>query len=573
MNPYFTPFDPTGLDISSNDRDLLCDLYTYIDYAHSHSIKRMTRTNEIPRADSVRMAKLMGDAEMVQAAQETGGTQWVDFIDVLAYRLNLVHYDIKGQYRGYTSSEPQFTENFIQVDEASFLKFLELTPIEQEKRILAALKTPKSISSYKDEGYSEFFQTSILGRLDFFDTWGSATGIVPTLKFSEIRSFLLDVLKGAAPGQWYSTESLIGYLKHNHPYFLIPESIPKTDRWGKVIGRYDNFREGKEHWNYENKAVPVDAPDGFERVEGRYVERFLENIPLLMRFVDLAYDPAPYTGLLPMRGVLKAFRVNERFLRLMNGEAAVPKVTVQPNFDVVVESDFYPAKIIRQVAALGEQVSSPNSGHGAYVGIFQMNKAAVAAEQVRQPDLDVPALLRELSGRDLPPNVQIELKEWAGHADQFILYEDFALLESVELAPSAEKFIVERISPALSLVRSPDALYTALEKVGRVPLRVQHPGSGFAPLTESAISMFPKESAQVDAQKTARQVKVSRVVTVGYKFPDEESFTSTQKVLAELRCPFQSDPKTRTISIQQKEQGKFDEALKKLKDDLIIEIE
>jgi hypothetical protein len=85
--------------------------------------------------------------------------------------------------------------------------------------------------------------------------------------------------------------------------------------------------------------------------------------------------------------------------------------------------------------------------------------------------------------------------------------------------------------------------------------------------------VFPKESAQIQAPKTARQVKVSRVVTISYKFPDEESFTSTQKMLAELRCPFQSDPKTRIISIQQKEQGKFDEALEKLKDDLIIEIE
>ncbi len=568
----FTPLNPTGLDILSNDRDLLRDLFTYLDYARERSVKRMTRTNEIPRADSVRIAKLMGDPELVQAAQETGGTQWVDFIDALAYRLNLVHYNIKGEYRGYTSSEPQFVENFIKVSEAHFLKFLELTPVEQEKRILDVLRAPKSLSSHRDDEYSEFFQPSILGRLDSFDTWGAATGIIPMLKFPEARSFLLDVLQKCAPGRWYSTESLIGYLKYNHPYFLIPENPPKADRWGNKIGRYNNFHEGKEHWQRDNQTVPVDAPDAFERVEGRYVERFLENIPLIMRFVDLAYDPAPYTGLLPVRGVLKAFRVNERFLRLMNGEAATPKVTVQPNFDVIVESDFYPAKIIRQVAALGEHVSSP-SGHGAYVGIFQLNKAAVAAEQVRQPGLDVLALLRELTGRDLPPNVQIELEEWAGHADQFVLYEGFALLENVELALSAEKFIAERISLTLSLVRSPEALYTTLETDGRVPLRVQHPGGGFAPLVESAISMFPKESAQAQAPKTARQVKVKRVVTISYKFPDEESFTSTQKTLAELRCPFQSDPKTRIISIQQKEQGKFDEALQKLQDDLIFEIE
>lgn len=66
---------------------------------------------------------------------------------------------------------------------------------------------------------------------------------------------------------------------------------------------------------------------------------------------------------------------------------------------------------------------------------------------------------------------------------------------------------------------------------------------------------------------------MSYVITVSYKFPDDESFTSTKKMLAELRCPFHADAPNRIISIQQKEQGKFDEALRKLQDDLIFEIE
>lgn len=568
----FTLINPTNLEVFSNERDLLRDLFTYLDYVSTHSIKRMTRTNEIPRADSVRLAKLLGDPELAAAAQESGGAKWIDFIDKLAYQLHLVNYDIKGKYRGESSQEPQFIENYITINPAGLQKFSNISPIEQEKRIIDVLKAPKSMSTWRDDEYSEFFQASVLGRLDSFNTWGSGTGIVPTLKFPAIREFLLDVLAKATPGQWYSTESLIGYLKHNHPYFLIPENTPKADRWGKALTRYDNFYESRERWGHD-ATVPVNAPDAFERVEGRYVERFLENIPLIMRFVDVAYDPAPYTGLLPSRGMLKAFRVNERLLRLMNGEAAAPKVTVQPNFDVIVEADFYPAQITRQIAALGELVSSPHSGNSAYIGIFQLNKAAVAAEQVRQPGLDVLALLRELTGRELPNNVQIELEEWAGHADQFTLYEGFALLENVELAPLAESFIIEQISPTLSLVHRPEALYTALETDSRVPLRVQHTGGKFSPVAQSAVSVFPKESAPVLAPKTARQVKVSRVVTVSYKFPDEESFTFTQKMLAELRCPFHADAPNRIISIQQKEQGKFDEALRKLQDDLIFEIE
>jgi len=51
---------------------------------------------------------------------------------------------------------------------------------------------------------------------------------------------------------------------------------------------------------------------------------------------------------------------------------SAPKVTVQPNFDVIIESDFYPANVIGLIAMLGEQMSNPQNGHGAYVSIYQL---------------------------------------------------------------------------------------------------------------------------------------------------------------------------------------------------------
>jgi len=565
--------DPKKLRTFSNERDLLRDLFTYLDYVGEHSVKRMTRTNQIPRPDSVRIAKLMGDTELVNVSKETGGAQWIDFIDDLALRLGLVQYDIKGVYRGYSSSEPSFIENLITVKKSDLGKFLKLSPAGQEKTILAALVYAKSHSEYDNNSNNEFYKKGTLGELDSFGTWGAGTGIMPSLQFPEIRQFLLSALKSCPPGQWFSVESLVAYLKANHPYFLIPKTAPTVDKWGHAITRYGNFYESKEQWMHNDKPIPDDDPDGFERVEGRYVERFIENIPLTMRFVDVAYNPAPYKGILPSRGMLKAFRVNERFSRLMDGKESQPRLTVQPNFDVVVESDFYPAQIIQQVSALGEEVSSPNSGHGAYVGIFQLKKTFVAAEQVRQPDLDVIALLEKLGGRSLPPNVKVELEEWSGHADQFTLYEGFALLESVDEIPEADKFTAERIAPTLRLVRGNDGLFSTLEAKAYAPLRIQHPTGGFAPLAESAASLFPKESAQEKAHRKPKQVKVSRSVAVSYQFPDEESFASVQKMLAELRCPFQADSKIRSIQIQQKEQARFDEAVQKLRDSLIIEIE
>ena len=91
--------------------------------------------------------------------------------------------------------------------------------------------------------------------------------------------------------------------------------------------------------------------------------------------------------------------------------------------------------------------------------------------------LDVASLLVDLSGRELPQNVAREIAEWSWHAEKFVLYEGFALLEGDEDLPLADPFTVERISPTLRVVRSPDALYARLEKAALMPMRVRHKGA------------------------------------------------------------------------------------------------
>jgi hypothetical protein len=75
------------------------------------------------------------------------------------------------------------------------------------------------------------------------------------------------------------------------------------------------------------------------------------------------------------------------------------------------------------------------------------------------------------------------------------------------------------------------------------------------------------------APRKPKQVRVSRSVAVTIKFPDDESFDFVRKTLAELRCPFQSDLKTRAISIDHQYKAKFDEAVLQLQDTFAIEVE
>ncbi|MBN1428393.1 MAG: hypothetical protein JXB07_08410 [Anaerolineae bacterium] len=566
-----TPASIDGLEISANDRDLLRDLFTYIDYVQVRDVKRMVRSNELPKADSARIARLLGDPEIEQAVKETGGAAWIDFIDHLALSMKLVKYDTKGEYRGYTSSEPSYIDNYIQVDKGAYQAFLDLAPIEQELKLLYRLLTPGGRDEYSSAP-NEFFRQSVLGWLDPFDRAGSATGVMPLLDFVSIRRFLLELLQQCQPGVWYSTASLVDFLKVRHPYFLIPKTI-KADKWGKTVERYYNFRDGPERWSRWDAHIPTDAPDAFERVEGRYIERFLEGIPLTMRFVEVAYLREQERTVYPSIGWLRAFRVSERFLRLMAGDALPPRVTVQPNFDVIVESELYPARLMQTLYALAEEVSAPGGSTHAAVVTLQLKKERIAAELVRNPDLDVIGLLQELTGRELPPNVAIELEEWSGHADQFTLYTGFSLLESVKRLPQADPFTVERLSKHFRLVKQTDALVDTLEEALLAPVVIRHGLRRFEPLPETARTIFPKKTKQSEAPRGPQQVLLPRVVMMTYTFPDAAIFDDFRKALAELRCPIQADPAMLSITFPQQEQPRFDEALQQLAGKYRVEIE
>ncbi|MFC2037657.1 hypothetical protein ACFLYD_06800 [Chloroflexota bacterium] len=477
-----TTIDVGGLDVLENPCDLRQDLHVFANYVQEREVKRLHRSNRLSKSDSLRLAKLTSDPEAVDGVRETGGSSWVDFVDELALQLGLVSYDIKGVYAGYTSSEPSFPDNHILFNAAKYKEFVESTLGEQEGQLFHALLAER-------EGCkSEFFVPGLLGRLEGFSSAGCATGVVPMLDFPQIRRFLLNILKSCEVGVWHSTASLIQYLKENHPYFLIPEK-PRF-KWGRRTGRYGNFREGHDRWRPE-RDISERAPDAFERVEGRYVERFLEGASLVLGYVDVAYAGRPYKGVYPSLGHLQAFRVTNRLRLALDGDIPAPRVTVQPNFEIYVESAFYPASVLSKLLPLAELVSKD------VTTILRLDKKKAASHLAQNEKLDVVSLLSRLSGQELPRNVARELAEWAEHSEKFTLYEGFALLEGDEDLPEADLFTVEHISSRIRMVHSADDLFSRLEKAERVPLRVKHSGTMLQPLPQNAQTIFVKRSREV----------------------------------------------------------------------------
>jgi hypothetical protein len=123
----------------------------------------------------------------------------MEHLDDVCLALRWVNYDTKGQYMGYSSSEPSFPDNFMKFDERQHRNFLELPLQAQEQQMLDVhLKAGEGCES-------EFFHRGTLGRLDSFDSRGCATGVVPTVAFSKVRRHLLELLAQCPPGVWFST--------------------------------------------------------------------------------------------------------------------------------------------------------------------------------------------------------------------------------------------------------------------------------------------------------------------------------------------------------------------------------
>lgn len=561
--PNLSPIDVSNLDVADIPCDLRRDLHVFVDYVRNRKVKRATRTNYLSKGDARRLAKLMTDDQARDEIERDGYSVWMDAVDTLALELGFVTYDTKGIYAGYSSAEPSFPDNYIEFNESKYQNFLRLPLIRQEQMLYDTF-----INNYPG---SEFFHQATLGRLSGFSTWGSGTGVVPMLDFKAVRRYLFALLAQCESGVWYSVADLIQFLKTEDPYFLIPKNPKyKYDR-DKSRGRYGTFHESKHYWGHEIDIAESD-PDAFERVEGRYIERFLEAVPLLLGYVDVAYAPEPKGKLYPLRGYLQAFRIHDFFLRLMEGALAEPDVTVQPNYEIQVEAPVYPASILHQLEPLTTLVRADR------VTVLKLDKRKVTAALAHDPDLDVLALLTRLSKHELPQNIRIEIEEWAGQSENFILYNGFGLFESDKAKqPLADPFTVESITPTLRIVHSPGQLFKKLEAAEAIPLRVTHTEKTLRTLPPKAKTLFLTRTKAAKAAKTAkpkkRSLKLLRKTMITLHFPNQRDLDALHQALVAERCPVESDRSNLTLTYASQYQSQVDAVFKALKDRYTIKIE
>lgn len=554
-----TPIDVNGLEIVTNPADVRRDVHALVRDVQEREIRRRYRDNGLGKSDALRLAKLMSDPDAVQEIQEGGDSRWLDFVDSAALRLGFVSYDTEGSYRGYSSSERSYPDNYISFKKGKYRAFLKLSPALQESRIL------DSLIGDPDGTASELYRRSTLGRLEPFSTWGCATGVVPTLDFAKIRRFVLNVLKACEPGTWYSTASLVQHLEAEHPFFLIPKS-PK-DKCGKSTKRYGTFHESKQQWGNEIN-ISDRAPDSFERVEGRYIERFLEGLPLALGYVDVAYRERRGPAIYPDIDLLQAFRVSSRLAAALSETISPPKVIVQPNFEVCVESDFYPASVLRQLTPLGDVLTEGKAT------VLRLKKEMVAARQAKDEGFDALSLLKDLTDRPLPQNVEHELRSWAAHSEKFTLYRGFGLLEGDRDLPAADPFTVESIAPTIRIIRSPEKLFDQLEQAELVPLRARHSDATLHALPKTARTVFGKQSAPGKGKaKQKKRITIKRQTAITLHLPTDALLKRLHKALLDARCPIEANAKNRTVTFSKKHEAVVDGVVKALRKDYVVRVE
>lgn len=548
--------DVNDPDVFTNPCDLRKDLHVFVDYVANRDVKRSTRGNNLPKVDARRLAKLITDPNAVEQVEANARGTWLGYIDWLALKLGFVNYDTKGRYLGYSSREPSYPDNYIEYQEKKYNRFMALSLQDQEQLILNTLIEHYSYSE------NELLQTGVQGCLNTFDSWGCATRILPFLNFAKSRRLLLDILKGCESNVWYSVISLVQYLKSEHPWFLIPEKPRYKHPSDKRDGRYGNFREGKRYSD-DYKTISAKDSNAFEKVEGRYVERFLEGIPLTLGYLSVAYDRSEDEKIYPSMNKLKGFKLNRNFLRFMHKDIIFPKVTVQPNFEIHVESVFYPAGILAELTPLADVVSADT------VSILKLKKKKVAAQLARDESLNVTDVLKDISGKNLPQNVLAELEEWAGHSQVFTLYDGFALLEGDKDLVLAKDFTVENITPSLRIVHSPEALFSKLEEQELVPLLVKHTEKSLKPLPDKARTVFEKITRTRPERKRKKTFTLRRKISITLYFPAKSLFEKCRKALIRQRVPVEVEPSANTITYLRQHTALVASTLKTLKDCVI----
>jgi len=454
------------------------DLLVFIDYVDSKGIKRSHRGNRIMKGDFKRLAKILTVPERLRDGEPEDG-DWAHFICGLAYGLKLLTYDTEGVYAGWSSSEPSFPDNYIEINGAAVDRYMTLSSSDKEREILEVMLKEQS---------NEFYTPALLGRsLGRFDRRGSGVNIASKMNFTKIRRRLLEILAVSEPGQAIPFHELLQHIKKKEPNLILDSKfkprieIPPSS-WSKDDPNqlYHCFYEGPKG-TYDRIEIHESEVDSFKRVEGRYLAFFLEEIAHLMQFVQLEYDDDYECDVRPgLPDYIKSFTVTRKLAPILqSGSDALDtvKIRMTPDYKLFVEAELYPDKELGILEPFTRQESS-----GTHLTVLKLDRKKAVAELAENPD--TPHVADILKGLDvtIPKNIAVELAEWSRSADKFVIYKNVGLLEFRNVNAKQQETVLDTLQNCLvgrggdsfAIVTKPGNVYSKLRSMELLPNSVKH---------------------------------------------------------------------------------------------------
>ncbi len=569
--------------------DIRRDIYLFIDFVQREGLKRAYRGNTIPKTAALKLAKFLSWSEERERVEQDGCGRWSDKISRIAHWLGLVSFDTEGVYVGYTSSEPSYPDNEIKVDKKKFSVWMNLTPLEKEQAILDKL-------ILKTE--NEFFNAPSVIKKNCFDRRGCAVGPASRMPLSSIRRNLLKMLADLPEGVWFSTSAIIEHLQSTAPNLIIDPSlcrVPFTEyelrlkKQGKKVEeefdeRYKNFCEVERTDSYSQKTRQLSekSPNIFQRVEGRYLQYFLSEIPFLCGFVDLAMALENSEKWGPPLEIIGAFRITPRLRQVVNADSSINQVniTVLPNFDIMVEAPSWPDKEFQVLNGFCERLKEDGPMH-----LMHLDRKKVLAYTASHPEEPSPReILAKLASRPLPTNVASELDAWGCHAQKLTVYENVALVELTDTADHAlnaniiqaelGKLVLDNGMQNFIIARNPTNTIAVLEQRQRVPYLIKHGKSAFAECAGSLGRPIKKSPSKITEQKQKRKkVELTMEDLIGYRADDIAFLARLNKALKQVGCFCSLNKEERLLLVRAAELKAFRTTLDKLNELFEVKIE
>jgi hypothetical protein len=190
----------------------------------------------------------------------------------------------------------------------------------------------------------------------------------------------------------------------------------------------------------------------------------------------------------------------------------------------------------------------------------------VIKQHAADTGLNVIDLFKELGIRAIPANIKQELAAWAGHADNFVVYQGFGLLEGKMDKDTADRFAAVSIAADTHVVREPKKLFDHLEQAHKVPAYVKHSDHAFKSLGDTVQSKFAdKQRAKKTGPRKKRRFTLKRTVHLILEFPDNAMFEAFTNALLDKGYALDTNKQARTVSYAQKDEAIIKDVLNSLK--------